>query len=167
MWETCVWCLGWEDPLRGAWQHTPVFLPGESPWTEEPGRLQPTGSQRAGHDWMTKHNTAELVYNVVFIPSAQQNDSMIHIHIFILSQILCHMAHYRILSRVPCVGPCWLCVLYVLLLLLLSHFSHVRLCATLWTAAHQAPLSTWFFRQKYWNGLPFTFPVLYIVVYIS
>ena len=24
---------------RRAWQPTPVFLPGESPWTEEPGRL--------------------------------------------------------------------------------------------------------------------------------
>ena len=27
-----------------------VFLPGESPWTEEPGRLQSMGSQRVGHD---------------------------------------------------------------------------------------------------------------------
>ena len=26
-------------PWRRAWQPTPVFLPGESPWTEEPGRL--------------------------------------------------------------------------------------------------------------------------------
>ena len=24
-------------PSRWAWQPTPVFLPGESPWTEEPG----------------------------------------------------------------------------------------------------------------------------------
>ena len=30
---------------------------------------------------------------------------------------------------------------YSLLLLLLSHFSRVRLCATPWTAAHQAPPS--------------------------
>ena len=41
--------LGWEDPLEGAWQPIPVFLPGESPWTEEPGRLQSTGSQRVRH----------------------------------------------------------------------------------------------------------------------
>ena len=27
-----------------------------------------------------------------------------------------------------------------------------------WTAAHQAPLSMGFFRQKYWNGLPFPIP---------
>ena len=32
----------------------------------------------------------------------------------------------------------------LLLLLLLSHFSHVRLCATPKTAAHQAPLSLGF-----------------------
>ena len=30
---------------RKAWQSTPVFLPGKSPWTEEPGELQSTGSQ--------------------------------------------------------------------------------------------------------------------------
>ena len=37
-------------PWRRAWQRTPVFLPGESPWTEEPGRLQSMGLQRVGHD---------------------------------------------------------------------------------------------------------------------
>ena len=42
----------------------------------------------------------------------------------------------------------------VLLLLLLSRFSRVWLCATQWTAAHQAPLSTGFSRQEYWSGLP-------------
>ena len=42
-----------------------------------------------------------------------------------------------------------------MLLLLLSCFSCVQLCATLWTAAHQAPLSTGFSRQEYWCGLPF------------
>ena len=42
-------------PWRRAWQPTPVFLPGESPWTEEPGGLQSMGSQRVGHDWVTKH----------------------------------------------------------------------------------------------------------------
>ena len=45
------------------------------------------------------------------------------------------------------------------LLLLLSCFSHVQLCATLWTAAHQAPLSTGFSRQEYWSGLPFPSPL--------
>ena len=30
-------------PWRRAWQPTPVFLPGEPPWTEEPGGLQSMG----------------------------------------------------------------------------------------------------------------------------
>ena len=37
--------------LKRAWQLTPVFLPGEPPWTEEPGGLQSIGFQRVGHDW--------------------------------------------------------------------------------------------------------------------
>ena len=45
MQETRVLFLGWTIPWQRAWQPTPVFLPGESPWTEEPGRLQSTGSQ--------------------------------------------------------------------------------------------------------------------------
>ena len=49
---------------------------------------------------------------------------------------------------------------------MLSHFSHVRLCATLWTAAHQAPLSTGLSRQEYWSGLPFPSPILHMVIYI-
>ena len=33
--------------------------------------------------------------------------------------------------------------------------SRVRLFATLWTVAHQAPQSMGFSRQEYWSGLPF------------
>ena len=36
---------------RRTWQPTSVFLPKESSWTEEPGGLQPKGSERIGHDW--------------------------------------------------------------------------------------------------------------------
>ena len=41
---------GGEDPLEEGMQPIPVFLPGESPWTEEPGRLQSMGLQRVGYD---------------------------------------------------------------------------------------------------------------------
>ena len=34
-------------PWRRAWQPTPVFLPGEFPWTEEPGRLQSMGRKES------------------------------------------------------------------------------------------------------------------------
>ena len=40
---------------------------------------------------------------------------------------------------------------------MLSRFSHVQLCATPWTAAHQAPLS------MDWSGLPFPSPTVYTV----
>ena len=36
--------IGLGRSWRRAWQPTPVFLPGESPWTEEPGGLQSMGS---------------------------------------------------------------------------------------------------------------------------
>ena len=36
--------------------------------------------------------------------------------------------------------------------------NHVRLFATPWTVACQAPLSMGFSRQEYWSGLPFPSP---------
>ena len=59
----------------------------------------------------------------------------------------------------------WLCLLplkaqFPLLLLLLSRFSCVRLCATPQTVAHQAPLSLGFSRQEYCSGLPFPSPLV-------
>ena len=47
--ETQIQSLSWEDPMEKG-TATSVFLPGESPWTEEPGRLQFMGLQRVGHD---------------------------------------------------------------------------------------------------------------------
>ena len=41
------------SPGGGHRQPTPVFLPGEIPWTEEPGRLQSIGLQRVRHDRAT------------------------------------------------------------------------------------------------------------------
>ena len=47
----------------------------------------------------------------------------------------------------------------LLLLLLLSRFSRVRLCATPQTAAHQATPSLGFSRQEHWSGLPLPSPI--------
>ena len=49
----------------------------------------------------------------------------------------------------------------LLLLLLLSRFSRVRLLATTWTAAYQAPLSMEFSRQEYWSGVPLPSPTIW------
>ena len=59
----------------------------------------------------------------------------------------------RVLEGVPLPSPS--CIL----LLLLSHFSRVRLCATPEAAAHQAPPSLGFSRQEHWSGLPFPSPM--------
>ena len=50
MQETWVRSLGQEAPLeKGMATHSSI-LAWRIPWTEEPGRLQSTGSQRVGHD---------------------------------------------------------------------------------------------------------------------
>ena len=67
------------------------------------------------------------------------------------------------------------CSFLWLLACMLSHFSHVWLCVTLWTIACQAPLSMGFSRQEYWSGLPFPPPfygvifnwVIFNYVYVS
>ena len=41
MQKTWVRSLGWEDLLEEGRQSTAVFLPGESPWTEEPDGIEP------------------------------------------------------------------------------------------------------------------------------
>ena len=66
MQETLAQFLGREDPWRRAGQPTPVFLSGEFPWTEEPGRLQSMGSQRVRHDRATKHNNRENWWHVIW-----------------------------------------------------------------------------------------------------
>ena len=48
--ETRVPSLGGEDPLEEEMAIHSSILAWRMPWTEEPGGLQSTGSQRVGHD---------------------------------------------------------------------------------------------------------------------
>ena len=48
--ETSVQSLGWEDSLAEGMVTLSSNLPGETPWTEEPGGLQSMWLQRVGHD---------------------------------------------------------------------------------------------------------------------
>ena len=45
--ETRVWSLGQEDPLEKEMATHSSILAQRIPWTEEPGRLQPMGSQKS------------------------------------------------------------------------------------------------------------------------
>ena len=54
--------LGWEDPLEKGMTNHSSILSWRIPWTEEPGRLKSTVSQRVGHDWVKhthKHTSTE------------------------------------------------------------------------------------------------------------
>ena len=53
MQETRVRSLGRQEPLEKEMATHSSILSWKIPWTEEPGRLQPTGSQRVGHNWVT------------------------------------------------------------------------------------------------------------------
>ena len=48
--ETWVRSLGREDPLEKEMVTHSSILAWRIPWTEKPGGLQSTGSQRVGHD---------------------------------------------------------------------------------------------------------------------
>ena len=56
--------LGWEDPPEKEIAIHSRTLAWKIPWTEEPGRLRPMGSQRVEHDWVTSlslsNNAEEL-----------------------------------------------------------------------------------------------------------
>ena len=83
-----------------------------------------------------------------YLPSSQSllppslRSSRDHSASFLYHQSGNYLAHSRLVKK----------------LLLLSHFSRVRLCLTPQTAAHQAPPSLGFSRQEHWSGLPFPSP---------
>ena len=61
MQETQVHTLDQEDPLeKGTAIHSSILV-WRIPWTEEPGGLQPTGSQRVRHDLATKHVHSQVL----------------------------------------------------------------------------------------------------------
>ena len=64
--ETRVWSLGWEDPLEDGMATHSSILAWRIQWTEEPGGLQSTGSQKAGHDWVTNTHAHNIVVTSLF-----------------------------------------------------------------------------------------------------
>ena len=143
MWETRVWPLGWEDPLKEGMATDSSILAWRISWTEEPRGLQPMGSQRVRRDWAAKHCTAQYAYvNLKFLVYPSLFSPLVMISLLPMSvgaflfckQVhLCHILdstsewHHAVLV--------FLClttssVWSSLLLLLLSCFSRVRLCVT-------------------------------------
>ena len=128
------------------------------PWTGEPGGLPSIASHRVGHDWSDLPAAANIQWLALkfssFVPPP-------HFAPDLLFHCLCW----------PCPSQFWFLSQQSFFstgptlkqsldgqfrefkgVLMLSHFSHFQLCATLWTTAHQAPLSMGFSRQGYWSG---------------
>ena len=64
---------------RRQWRATPVLLPGEAQWTEEPGGLQSMGSLRVRHNWATSLSLFTFMHwrrkwqpTPVFLPGESQ-----------------------------------------------------------------------------------------------
>ena len=131
--------------MRRAWQPTPVFLLGESPWTEEPGGLQPMGLQTVGHDWVTKHRTVQdsyCYYCFLIYYTSVSSRKRFHIIISVSPMKLFaygtttvvfshHSYHLRLIFQTP----------IFLAFHSVQSLSRVWLFATPWTAARQASLS--------------------------
>ena len=58
---------------RRAWQPTPIFLPGESLWTQEPDGLQSTGSERVKHDLPTKQQKVKIDLTRMLLAARKRN----------------------------------------------------------------------------------------------
>ena len=109
---------------------------------------------------------APLFPSTLFYPSLQPNPlhSYSFTILFIFISFWSHHVAFGISVPYPGIKP-WLPGVNIpgpnhqLLLLLLSRFSCVRLCATPETVAHQAPPSLGFSRQEHWSGLPFPSPM--------
>ena len=68
MQKTWVRSLGREDPVEKAMAPQSSTLARKIPWTEEPGRLQSMGLQRAGHDWATSLHFTTSYLNTPYFP---------------------------------------------------------------------------------------------------
>ena len=67
--EMWVWSLSQEDPMEKEMATHSSILSWEIPWTEEPGGLQSTGSQRVRHNWVHAHtHTHTHTHKLSYIP---------------------------------------------------------------------------------------------------
>ena len=75
---------------------TPIFLSGESPWTEEPVGLQSMGLQRVRYNWATKSSTAHVTVREVLPEGLWSSTSLLlNIQKAHRSTILTQLAHLR------------------------------------------------------------------------
>ena len=96
MQEAWVQSLGWEDPLEKEMATHSSTLAWKISWTEEPGRLQSTGSQRVGHDWVTSLFITRLV--IAFLPRSKRLNFITAVSVYsdfgAQENKICHCFHF-------------------------------------------------------------------------
>ena len=60
--EMPIGSLGQEDPLEEEMETYSGILAWKTLWTEKPGGLQSTGSQRIGRDWAQHSSSNQLLW---------------------------------------------------------------------------------------------------------
>ena len=105
-------------PWRRTWQLTPLFLPGESPWTEEPGRPQSLGSQRVRQNWSNLSSMHARWYSQVpeiktWVSLGEPLSSLLYWYLYLRNQRI----YFPSCMGIVCLSFC-LCVCLSLILLL-------------------------------------------------
>ena len=95
MQETQVQSQGREDSLEKEMATCSSILGWKTLWSEEPGGLQSMGSQRVGHDWLTKH-ALTLIWMVCKCLEYGLGLSKIYYSIRISYEILLSMGLHRV-----------------------------------------------------------------------
>jgi len=137
-------------------------------WTRKPGVLQFKGSQRVRHDWATELNWTELTVSFAM----QKLSSLIHPAAAAAAKSLqscptlcdpmdCSLPGFSVHGILQVRTLEWVNISFSNAWkwkVKVKSLSRVRLLATPWTAAYQAPPSMGFSRQEYWSGVPLPSP---------
>ena len=155
-WETWVQSLGWEDPWKRERLLTPVFWPGEfhklySPWGHKELDMNERLSLHQEVGTLISpfyHIDSDRMNNFTQITQVREQDFNLTLSvssqlIYLVTIVLITYIFYLQVSTSR---------------LKVKSLSRVQLFVTLWSIAHQAPLSMGFSRQEYWSGLPFPSP---------
>ena len=124
------------------------ILAWKIPWTQEAGGLQIMRPQRVRYNWATKQIVfISLLATVVFF-------SLIWLLKIQNASQICVSSLSRGNANLLCIVPILVWKESESVWHTHTHKSRVRLFATPWTVAYQAPQSMEFSRQEYWSGLP-------------
>ena len=145
--ETLVRSPDWKHPLEEGMATHSSILAWRIPWIEDPGRLQSIGLQRVRHDW-AQHIVAAAAKSLLLCPTP-------------CNPIDCSPPGSPVLGILQARTLEWVAISFSNAwkwIVKVKSLSRVWLCATPWTAAHQAPLSMGFSRQEDRSGLPLPSP---------